>query len=199
METPGEITNLLIDARKGERDAESKLMDLMYGELHRLAVRYMRGERQGHSLQPTELVNEAYLQLMGASDITFENRSHFLAVAARMMRRILIDHARSVNTQKRGGGQKVVLDDILVFVPAESANFIALDEALESLAQMDSRQAQIVELRYFGGLTNEETAAVLNVTTRTVGRDWRSAKAWLFARLNPEKLNPEKLNPENEL
>jgi RNA polymerase sigma factor (TIGR02999 family) len=161
-------------------------MDLMYSELHRLAVHYMRGERPDHSLQPTELVNEAYIQLVGAGDITFQNRSHLLAIAACFMRRILVDHARSIHAQKRGG-HKVDIENVDLLSPAASEDFLALDEALDRLAQMDPRQARVVELRYFGGLTKEETAAALNITSRTVARDWRVAKAWLYATLNPVK------------
>jgi RNA polymerase sigma-70 factor, ECF subfamily len=185
METPpGEITKLLSEARKGDRVAESRLMDLMYGELHRLAVRYIRAERPDHSLQPTELVNEAYIHLIGDAEITFQNRSHLLAIAARFMRRILVDHARSLHARKRDGGQKVNIDSVDLFLPAASEDFLALDEALDRLTQMDPRQARIVELRYFGGLTREETAVELNIASRTVARDWRVAKAWLYAELH---------------
>jgi RNA polymerase sigma-70 factor, ECF subfamily len=183
--SPGEITKLLLDMRGGDRNAEAKLMDLMYGELHRIAVRCMRGERPGHSLQPTVLVNEAYVHLIGSGEITFENRSHLLAIAANFMRRMLVDYARAGKAQKRGRGQRVDLDSQILFTSPVSEDFLALNEALESLAEMDPRQARVVELRYFGGLTNEETGAVLNLTSRTVAREWRVAKAWLYAALNP--------------
>jgi RNA polymerase sigma-70 factor (ECF subfamily) len=181
---PGDITELLARARSGDPNATSTLMERIYGELHRLAVYYMRSERSDHSLQPTALVNEAYEHLFAGGGVDWHNRQHFLAVAAQVMRRVLIDHARGHRAAKRGGAQtRVDLEDAALFTPARSEELIALDEALTRLAAWDPRQSRIVELRFFGGLTDEETAEVLNVSVRTVKRDWAIAKAWLYAEL----------------
>jgi RNA polymerase sigma-70 factor, ECF subfamily len=182
---PGEVTRLLLDLRAGDREAERKLVDVVYGELHRIAARYIRRERPDHTLQATALVNEAYVRLVDQRDKDWQNRAHFFGVAAQVMRRVLVDHARSQNTAKRGGEiQVVTLDDALPASPARSDNLIALDEALSRLAQIDSRQARIVELRFFGGLTESESAEVLGVSSRTIKRDWSVAKAWLYSELN---------------
>jgi RNA polymerase sigma factor (TIGR02999 family) len=184
--SPGEVTNLLIQLRHGNRDAESRLMPLVYGELRRLAGRYMRGERPGHTLQATALVHEAYLRLVGHQEVDWQNRAHFFGVAASLMRRILVDHARAKLAKKRGGAdQKVSLDEAVLVQPETSPQFLALDEALERLAKRDPRQARIVDLRYFGGLSEEETAEVLGISVRTVKRDWNVARAWLYQQLNP--------------
>ena len=185
--SPGEVTNLLIELKNGNREAESRLMPLVYGELRRLAGLYMRGERPGHTLQATALVHEAYLRLVGYEDVDWQNRAHFFGVAANLMRRILVDHARAKQAKKRGGGdQKVSLDQAVLVRPEAPEQFLALDEALERLAKRDPRQARIVELRYFGGLSEEETAEVLEISVRTVKRDWSVARAWLYQQLNPQ-------------
>jgi RNA polymerase sigma factor (TIGR02999 family) len=156
---------------------------LLHHELHRIARACMRGERAGHSLQATALVNEAYLKLIDAQHVDWQNRAHFLAVSARLMRRILVDFARKRQYQKRGGGaQKITLDEALV-VPEPGRDLVALDDALDALAKMDERKARVVEMRFFGGLSVDETAAVLKVSPDTVMRDWRIAKAWLLREL----------------
>ena len=169
--------------RGGNEAALEQLVPLVHEELHRIARGCMRGERAGHSLQATALVNEAYLRLIGAQQVDWQNRVHFLAVSARLMRRILVDFARSKNYQKRGGGaQAVTLDEALV-VNEPGRDLIALDEALDALAKLDERKSRVVEMRFFGGLSVEETAAVLGVSGDTVMRDWRLAKAWLLREL----------------
>jgi RNA polymerase sigma-70 factor, ECF subfamily len=184
--SPGEVTNLLIQLKNGNRDAEPRLVPLVYAELRRLAGHYMRGERPGHTLQATALVHEAYLRLVGQKEISWQNRAHFFGVAANLMRRILVDHARAKQAKKRGGsGQKLSLDEAVLVKPEAPEQFLALDEALERLAKRDPRQSRIVELRFFGGLSEEETAEVLGISTRTVKRDWSVARAWLYQQLNP--------------
>jgi RNA polymerase sigma factor (TIGR02999 family) len=184
LSTSGCVTELLVKMREGDPGAENQLIQLIYDELHRLAVQHMRNERQGHSLQPTALVHEAYLQLLGRAGRNFENRNHFLAVASHQMRCILIDHARSNLAGKRGGQcQRVDLEHILLYTPERSDDLLAVDEALNRLAKWDPRQSRIVELRFFGGLTEEEVAEVLDIGVRTVKRDWRMAKAWLYTEL----------------
>jgi RNA polymerase sigma factor (TIGR02999 family) len=157
------------------------LIPLVHRELHRIARRHMGHERAGHSFQATELVNEAYLRLVGASHVAWQDRAHFLAVAARVMRRILVDHARARRTNKRGGdAARVTFDEALVVTPDDPAqDFVALDDALDALATFDERKSRVIELRFFGGLSVEETAAVLKVSPDTVMRDWRLAKVWL--------------------
>ena len=178
---PGEITLLLADLQAGNRSAESRLIPLVYNELRRVAGRYMRGERAGHTLQPTALVHEAYLRLIGQRDVAWQNRSHFYAVAARLMRNVLVDHARARQAHKRGGQErKVTFDEALELAGGESTDLLALDEALTRLAQRDPRQARIVELRFFGGLSEKEAAEVLRISVRTVKRDWAVARAWLY-------------------
>ncbi len=184
------MTGLLLAWRGGDEAALEQLVPLVHQELHRIARGCMRGERAGHSLQATALVNEAYLRLIGAQQVDWQNRVHFLAVSARLMRRILVDFARAKNYQKRGGGaQAVTLDEALVVVEP-GRDLIAIDEALDALAKMDERKAKVVEMRFFGGLTVEETAAALGVSPDTVMRDWRLAKAWLMRELkggSPDK------------
>jgi RNA polymerase sigma-70 factor, ECF subfamily len=180
---PGSVTGLLLAWRGGNEAALEQLVPLVHEELHRIARGCMRGERAGHSLQATALVNEAYLRLIGAQQVDWQNRVHFLAVSARLMRRILVDFARSKKYQKRGGGaQAVTLDEALVVVEP-GKDLVALDDALEALAAMDERKAKVVEMRFFGGLTVEETASALDVSPDTVMRDWRLAKAWLLREL----------------
>jgi RNA polymerase sigma factor (TIGR02999 family) len=179
-----EITQLLANARAGDQHAHSELADAVYGELHRIAARLMSRERADHTLQPTALVHEAYMALVGQQEKNWENRAHFFAVAAQCMRRILVDHARRVNAQRRGGGRrKIELDDGLAITDSDSAELLAIDEALERLMKTDPRMGRVVELRFFAGMTEEEIARVLNVNARTVKRDWSFARTWLHAEL----------------
>src|SRR5215831_7783801 len=175
-----EVTGLLQRWSDGDKSAMEKLMPLVYEELRRLAHQHMRREKPGHVLQTTALVNEAYIRLVDQSRIHFENRAHFFGIAAHLMRQILVDDARRRKFAKRGGGAiTVALDDVSDVVQQEAANVLALDEALTALAERDSRQSEIIELRFFGGLSIEETAAVLNVSPGTIMRDWTFARAWL--------------------
>jgi RNA polymerase sigma-70 factor (ECF subfamily) len=176
---PGEVTLLLDALRMGQRDVEPRLLALVYGELRKLAASYLRHERPDHTLQPNDLVHEAYLRMAG-EETPWQNRAHFLGAAAQMMRRILVDHARAHNAQKRGDGQrKVSLDEALYVSAADSQHLIDVDEALTRLAALDARQARIVELRFFAGLSVDETAEALGCAARTVNREWRVAQAWL--------------------
>jgi RNA polymerase sigma-70 factor (ECF subfamily) len=178
------VTQLLQAWRLGDSGALDKLIPLVYEELHRLARRYMGRENTGHTLQPTALVNEAYMRLLDARQVEWQNRAHFFAVSAQMMRRILVDFARSRHNLKHGGDAvQVPLDEAIVSAEP-SADLVALDEALKTLAMLDPRQAQVVELRYFGGLSIEETAEVLDVSAGTVRRDWSIAQAWLHRELS---------------
>jgi len=186
---PQNITQLLAEWRDGDQSALDELYPLVYDELHRLARRYMSRERKGHTLQTTALINEAYVRLAGQK-VDWANRSHFFAISAQIMRRILIDHARRHAYAKRGGGaQQVSLDEAAAVTPDQSGELIRLDEALKSLAEMDPRRSQVVELRYFGGLNNEEIAGVLNVSENTVTRDWNMARAWLYQQLTGSGAN----------
>jgi RNA polymerase sigma factor (TIGR02999 family) len=181
------ITRLLLDWRNGDQTALDRLMPLVYEELRRMANHYMRNERRGHTLQTSALVNEAYLRLVDHENIEWQNRAHFFGVAAQAMRRILVDHARSRNYQKRGGGaQQVSLDEAMTLAGDRAAELIALDDALQELAKMDERKSRVVELRYFGGLSLEETAEALGVSIPTVTRDWNTAKAWLMREMTRE-------------
>ncbi len=182
--SPGDITQLLLDLRRGNPDAEAKLVPLVFRELHRLAAHYMKQERPGHTLQPTALVNEAWMRLVAWREANWQDRAHFFGVAARLMRQILVEYARAQNAGKRGASvQKLPLDGALEFSPERSNELIALDGALERLAQLDARQSRIVELRFFGGLSVEDTAEALGTSPRTVKREWRSARAWLRGEL----------------
>lgn len=175
------MSQLLRDWSNGDQEALDKVMPVVYQELHRLAHHYMRKERAGHTLQTTALVNEAYMRLADYKKMRWQSRAHFFAVAAQVMRRILVESARSRNFAKRGGGaQKVELDEAAVVSAGRSAEVIAVDEALIELDSWDARKARIVELRFFGGLSIEETAQVLKISPTTVQREWRSAKAWLY-------------------
>jgi RNA polymerase sigma factor (TIGR02999 family) len=175
-----DITRLLIAAQAGNRDAQSSLASLVYDELHRLAARCMRNERPDHTLQPTVLVHEAFIRLVDEGGRSWQNRSHFFAVSAQVMRRLLIDHARSRRAYKRGGaGVRVEWDETAVVSEQRCEEWLAVDEALTRLSDRDSRLSQIVELRFFAGLTEEEIGEVLGISARTVKRDWRVAKAWL--------------------
>jgi len=192
VETPPEdITLLLSELKNGNQEAASKLMPLVYDELRRLARGYMRRERPEHTLQPTALVHEAYLKLIKQRSIDWQGRSHFFGIAAQLMRRILIDHARGHLREKRGGALQVFsLDEALVFSPGQSAELVRLDEALERLAKIDPRQSKIVELRFFGGLSVEEAAEFLGISPKTVKRDWSMAKAWLHGELRQNDGHP---------
>jgi RNA polymerase sigma factor (TIGR02999 family) len=182
---PREVTRLLADWRHGDRAALEKLTPLVYEELRRLAHHYMEGQRRNHTLQTTALVNEAYLRLADQRRPNLTNRSHFLAVAAKAMRQILVDHAKASQRQKRGAGaSKVELDKAALVSPEQTRAILDLNEALERLATIDSRKAQVVELRYFGGLKQDEIAEVLKVSIVTVRRDWVFAKAWLYSELH---------------
>jgi RNA polymerase sigma factor (TIGR02999 family) len=184
-------TELLRAWSQGDGSALDRLMPLVYKELHRLAQRYMRRERPDHTLQATSLVNEAYLRLIDINRIEWRNRAHFLALAAQMMRRILVESARNRQRQKRGGGAlHVSLDDLPELPDAKERDFVALNDALSALATFDARMGQVVELRFFGGLTVEETADVLNVSAETVLRDWKTAKAWLLRELRRRHPSP---------
>jgi RNA polymerase sigma-70 factor, ECF subfamily len=184
MEPSADVTVLLTELSKGNMDAASKLISVVYDELRSLASRQMRRERSDHTLQATALVHEAYLKLVHQRSAHWQNRAHFFGVAAQVMRRILIDHARGHLREKRGGDQQVVpLDEAVVFSPEKSEYLIKVDEALDRLSKLDPRQGKIVELRFFGGLTVEETAEILNISTKTVKRDWSVAKAWLHGEL----------------
>jgi RNA polymerase sigma-70 factor (ECF subfamily) len=183
---PQEVTQLLLDWSHGDRAALGKLTPLVYDELRRLAHRYMKGQRPDHTLQTTALVNEAYLRLADQKRANFTNRSHFFAVAAKAMRQILVNQAKASQRQKRGGGgaAKVELDEAALISPEQPREILDLNEALERLAALDSRKAQVVELSYFGGLKQEEIAEVLKISTITVRRDWVFARAWLYAELH---------------
>lgn len=186
-----EITQLLAQWREGNQSALDDLYPLVYDELHRLARRYMSRERKGHTLQTTALINEAYVRLVDQKNVPWANRSHFFAISAQIMRRILIDHARRHQYAKRGGGaRQVSLEEALtVVMPDQSGELLRLDEALKSLAEMDPRRSQVVELRYFGGLNNEEIAGVLQISENTVTRDWNMARAWLYQQLTGSGAN----------
>lgn len=179
----GEITRLLGRLRSGDKEAESRLAPLIYGRLHSMADRYMRSERPDHTLQATALLNEAYVQLVG-QEKDWHNRTHFFAVAAQLMRRILIDHARSRRTQKRGGAsERIQLDALPMLIDDKAEQLLALDDALSRLEAWDPRLSRVVELRFFGGLTEAEAAEALGVSSRTVKRDWSMAKAWLYTEI----------------
>ena len=181
------ITQLLLDWSKGNPAALQELTPLVHEELHRLAHYYMRRERPDHTLQTTALVNEAYVRLIDQKHVEVENRTQFFAIAAQLMRHVLVDHARSRQYLKRGGGAlKVSLDEAMAVIEERGSDLIALDDALNSLAAIDSRKVKVVELRFFGGLSVEETAAALNISPVTVMRDWRMAKAWLYDAVNNE-------------
>ena len=180
----GSITQLLEQLREGDERAESRLMQAVYPELRRIAARHLRGERPGHTLQPTALVHEVYLRLFGPSEINWEDRAHFFRLAASVMRHILVDRARNRKAEKRGGAAiRITLDEF--FAASERMNDLVLqvDRALSRLSKLDPRQARIVEMRFFGGLSEEEIASVLDLSSRTIKREWAIAKAWLRAEL----------------
>jgi RNA polymerase sigma-70 factor (ECF subfamily) len=187
---PITVTGLLLQWGQGDEGALERLIPLVHNELHRIARRCMAGERAGHSLQPTILVNEAYLRLIDTKDVAWHDRAHFLAVAARVMRRILVDHARTRRAQKRGGAEtRVTFDEALVVTDEPRRDFVALDEALGVLAAFDERKSRVIELRFFGGLSVEETASVLKVSPETVMGDWRLAKAWLRREMRADRVH----------
>jgi RNA polymerase sigma factor (TIGR02999 family) len=183
-----DATELLRAWSEGDQTALNELVPLVERELHRLARAYMRRERQGHTLQATALVNEVFLRLAHTANPRWQDRAHFVGIAARLMRQVLVDHARSRGYQKRGGGgRRVPLDNALLITPAPELDVLAVDRALESFAKIDPRKSQVVELRFFGGLSVEETADVLGLSVKTVKRDWRVAKLWLSRELQTSR------------
>ena len=185
--SPHEVTQLLLDWSNGNQAALDRLMPLVDRELHRLAHHYMRNEKPGHTLQTTALVNEAYLKLIDQRNVQWKNRAHFFALSAQLMRRILVDHARKRKYAKRGGdAQKISFAEVMAVSPERGADLIVLDDALEKLAAIDLRKSKVVEMRFFGGLSIEETAEALGVSPLTVKRDWKMAKAWLYNTLSNE-------------
>jgi RNA polymerase sigma-70 factor (ECF subfamily) len=181
---PFNLTTLLNRMQNGDRQAGDEVAELVYGELHRLASLEMRHEREGHTLQTTALVHEAYLKLAGARSLEIQNRGHFFAIASQQMRRILVDHARSSGALRRGGGGlKVDLDELRIGASGPSIDVLSLDESLRELERLDPRAAKVVELRYFGGYTDKEVLAALGVSLATVRRDWEFARSWLFDRM----------------
>ena len=183
-ENPAKITGLLKAWSKGDPDALERLTPLVYDELHGMAHRYMRREKPGQTLQTTALVNEAYLRLVDVNDVTWQDRAHFFAVSAQMMRRIIVDGARARLRDKRGGAaRRLSLDEALDVGTPQDRELVAVDQALEELVRLDRRKAKVIELRFFGGLSVEETAAVLKISPQTVMRDWRLAKAWMAIEL----------------
>jgi RNA polymerase sigma factor (TIGR02999 family) len=192
LTSPKEVTRILNDLSAGDPDAPERLMPLVYDELRRLAGRYLSRERPDHTLQPTALVHEAYLRMIGQTQVTWQNRAHFIGVAAQMMRRILVDHARLHHVEKRGGHRrKISLDEAVSFEKQRDVDLVALDDALSDLATLDPEQSRIVELRFFGGLTLDETAEVVGISRSTVKREWIMAKAWLYDQLTNEARNPD--------
>ena len=184
-----DVTKLLIQWSKGDSEALDALVPLVYDELRRLAQLYLSREKPGHTLSSTALVHEAYLRLVQQKDVTWQNRAHFFGVAARMMRRILVDHARRHGYAKRGGGALTLsLDETVAAAPEREISLVALDDALDSLAKLDERQSRMVELRFFGGLSIEETSEVLGVSAPTVKREWASARAWLYREISGSPL-----------
>ncbi len=183
---PGEVTELLVRVREGDQEALERVFPIVYDELRRVAGYQLQGERAGHTLQPTALVNEAYLKLVGSPGADWRDRAHFVAIAARAMRQVLVDHARRRDAFKRGGDrQQTTLSGVPLGVDLNSDELLALDEALDRLDALDSRLRQVVEYKFFGGLTDKETAELLGVTPRTAQRDWVKARAWLYRELYP--------------
>jgi len=186
--SPQNVTQLLVDWSNGDKSALEKLFPLVYDELRRAARQYMRRENPGHTLQTTALVHEAYLRLIDQRHTQWRNRAHFFAIAAQIMRRILLDHARSYQYKKRGGGaHQVSLDETAIVSQGKAAEMIVLDDALNELAKIDPQQSRVVELRFFGGLTVEETAEVLSLSPATIKREWSAAKAWLYHEIRKTK------------
>ncbi len=188
INTKHAVTQLLTDLQIGRPGAADELLPLVYQELRRIAAAYMRRERPDHTLQATALVHEAYLQLVDQTRVDWKNRAHFFGVAAQLMRRILVEHARAHQAQKRGGGAgKIALEEVAAAFPQKDLTLVALDDSLQQLEKMDPRQSRVVELRFFGGLTTEETAEVMGISTATVEREWRAARAWLHSQLSDLK------------
>jgi RNA polymerase sigma factor (TIGR02999 family) len=184
----GEVTRLLEEWTKGDRDALNRLMPLVYGELRRMSSFYLRGERENHTLQSAALVHEAYLRLVGRQNVHWRNRAHFLGVAAQVIRSILVDHARARSAAKRGAGAvTLAVNELSAVTTQPEVDVIELDSALNALARLDPQQSRIVELRFFAGLTNEETAEVLGVSPSTVKRDWTHARAWIYRALTGDR------------
>ena len=183
-ESPKEITELLNDWSQGDEPALERLMPLVYEELRGMARRYMQSQESDHTLQPTALIHEVYVKLAGQKEKSWQNRAHFFGVAAKAMRHILIDYVRNRNSKKRGAGQRVELNDLMIVSTERAAGLIELDGALTRLSELDERKGRVVELKYFGGLSNEEMAEVLKVTTKTVIRDWQFARTWLLRELS---------------
>jgi RNA polymerase sigma-70 factor (ECF subfamily) len=179
----GEVTRLLLAWSNGDRSALDSLATIVYDELHRLASRYMKGERPSQTLQATALVNEAYMRLVDYNRMQWRDRAHFFAVSAQVMRRILVEHARKHNWKRGGRARHVSIEEVAVVGGGRAADLVALDDSMQALAQLDKRKAQVVELRFFGGLTTEEVAEVLKVSPVTVLRDWSTARAWLYREL----------------
>lgn len=185
---PHEVTQLLIAWSNGDSNALERLIPAVYGELRRLARRYMKRESPGHTLQTTALVHEAYLRLIEQKDVKWQNRAQFFAISAQLMRRILVGMARARHADKRGGeARRISFDEALTVSDGFASELVSLDEALNELAELDPRRCRVVELRYFGGLSVEETAEVLKISPETVTRDWKRAKAWLYSELNKAK------------
>jgi len=184
MDTSPDVTRLLLAWSDGDREALEKLTPLVYRELKKLAGIYLRRERAGDSLQPTALAHEAYIKLIDQRNVRWQNRAHFFGIAAQAMRRILVDHARARQAEKRGSGLVVSLDEAIDVSDRNADQLLALDEALKTLTELDPQQSRVVELRYFGGMTLEETAEALGVSRATVIREWRMAKAWLYGELS---------------
>ena len=185
-----DVTRLLAELRNGNPEAENQLVPLVYRHLHRLAASYMRGERSDHTLQTTALVNEAYLRLVSQKQTEWKDRAHFFGIAARLMRQILVEHARSRQAMKRGGSfERILLDEGREFSCKKAGDLLQLNDALEALGNLDRQQADVVELRFFGGLTVEETAEALGISPRTVKRDWAVARAWLHGELSDRTSN----------
>jgi RNA polymerase sigma-70 factor, ECF subfamily len=193
---PTDVTGLLLSWSEGDESAPGKLMPLVYEELRRLAGSYLRHERADHTLQPTALVNEAYLRIVDQTRVSLENRAQFFGLAAQMMRHILVDHARSRASVKRGGLQhKISLDEVQASIDERAAELVALDDALKGLAKIDTRKSQIVEMRFFGGLSVDEIATALNISNKTVMRDWRIAKIWLHRELSADEGGQARFEP----
>jgi RNA polymerase sigma-70 factor (ECF subfamily) len=185
------VTQLLSEMQSGKTGAADELLPMVYQELRRIAGSYMRRERADHTLQATALVHEAYLQLVDQTRVDWKNRAHFFGVAAQLMRRILVEHARSHHAQKRGGdASKLALEEVINYFPQKEMTLVSLDDALHELERMDPRQSRIVELRFFGGLTTEEVSEVMGISTATIEREWRAARAWLHSQLTDLRKSP---------
>lgn len=186
----GTVSELLVAWSQGDIDAREALVPLVHRELRRRAAAYLRRERRDHTLQPTALVNEAYVRLLGQHRASWQNRAQFFGVAAQIMRRVLVDYARERQAAKRPGGIRITLDDAARVEPPVECELLMLNDALEALARLDQRQAQIVELKYFGGLSEEDVAAVLSLSRATITREWQSARAWLYRRMTKGRRTP---------